>query len=114
MNKRFKPLQIIVASAAVIIILLAGPVVSRAISNAPTSAELNWPPRPVIVPVTGASDLSDYYQRHPEARAAAPSIDLSDYYLRHPGSKDSAPSVDLSDYYLRHPESGSKSGRLMR
>jgi hypothetical protein len=82
MNKRFKPLQIFAASVAVLIVLLVGPVVSRAFSAGPTSADLNWPARPVIVPVTGASDLSDYYQRHSEARAAAPSTDLSDYYFR--------------------------------
>jgi hypothetical protein len=113
MNKRFKPLQIIVASIAVLSILMVGPAVSRAFSETAASAGLNWPPRPIIVPVTGTSDLSDYHQRHREA-PAAPSLDLSDYYLRHPESKASTPSVDLDDYYLRHPERGSKQGRLMR
>lgn len=114
MNKRFKSLQIVIASAAVLIVVLVGPVVSRAFSNAPTSAELNWPPRPIIVPVTGASDLSDYYQRHRDSEASTASVDLSDYYQRHPGAGVSPPSADLSDYYLRHAESGSKHGRLVR
>ena len=108
MNKRFKPLQIFAASIAVLIVLLVGPVVSRAFSAGPTSADLNWPARPVIVPVIGASDLSDYYQRHSEARVAAPSAELSDYYLRHPGSGDATLPADLTDYYFRHRDSGSK------
>lgn len=56
-----------------------------------------------MVPVTGNTDLSDYFLRHSELSAPTGStIDTADYFLRHPELRPSAPSTDLSDYFLRH------------
>jgi hypothetical protein len=55
-----------------------------------------------VVPVTGRSEISDYFQRHMELSIpAASAADLSDYSARHHELRTPAPS-DLSDYFLRH------------
>jgi len=63
--------------AAVLAVLLATVAVSRPFSRAPT--------RLIVVPVTGASEYLDYYQRHAERSApAGVAADMSDYFARHP------------------------------
>jgi len=60
--------------------------------TAPSVADLSWEARPdfsagslPIVPVSGASEYSDYYQRHAALPAATTkSTDLTDYFRRHP------------------------------
>lgn len=55
------------------------------------------------VPVTGISELPDYYQRHPELRVPLKrTVDTADYFVRHPELHTPAESIDLSDYFLRH------------
>jgi hypothetical protein len=79
----------------------------------PTQAELSRPARPVILPLPGNADLSDYFLRHSEqAAATAPAgipvtgaDELSDFYQRHTDwAVVRAPLtsvIDLSDYYQR-------------
>ena len=54
------------------------------------------------VPVTGVTEASDYFERHPELVLPVKNpADLTDYFLRHPELR--APvTTDLSDYFLRH------------
>lgn len=55
-----------------------------------------------VVPVTGAAEASDYFQRHPElSMPAASMLDTADYFTRHPDLRTPAES-DLSDYFWRH------------
>ena len=56
--------QIFLHVAPVLMVLLVSLAVTSSFSNAPESAGLGWPSRPVMIPATGANDLSDYYQRH--------------------------------------------------
>jgi hypothetical protein len=81
--------------------------------SAPSKAELSLPPRPVIIPLPGNADLSDYFLRHSEQAAATASAgipitaakELSDFYQRHTDwAVVSAPLTsvtDLSDYHQR-------------
>jgi len=58
---------------------------------------------PVIIPVTGANNASDYYQRHPELRLSEETrIDMTDYFMRHPKLRAPAKANDLTDYFFRH------------
>jgi hypothetical protein len=60
-------------------------------------------PKSDVVPVTGVSQYTDYYQRHPELRAPAALMgDTTDYFMRHPEMSSSRAPNDLSDYFLRH------------
>ena len=70
----------------VLSLLLVAMAVSRPFSKTPKSADLSLPPRPVMIPMAGANNLSDYHERHLERRATvAPTTDTaSDFYLRHP------------------------------
>lgn len=64
-------------------------------------------PKPDLIPVTGISESPDYFQRHPELRAAAGiAVDVNgDFYQRHPElSMPAAITVDLTDYFAMHPE----------
>jgi len=105
-TKMFKNRFILIL--AVFSLLLVTIAVSRPFGSAPTAEELNWPARPVIAPVTGSTELSDFAERHANWNAEVASvgipvtgaIDLSDYYLR----LESMKSADASDYILRHPE----------
>jgi hypothetical protein len=58
------------------------------------------------IPVAGASDAVDYFQRHPELRTSIGiAIDLTDYSSRHPELSLSTNDVlAASDYFMRHPE----------
>jgi hypothetical protein len=58
------------------------------------------------IPVTGASEAVDYFQRHPELRTSIGiTIDLTDYSSRHPELSVSTTDVlAASDYFIRHPE----------
>ena len=59
--------------------------------------------RSAAVPVTGAFEASDYFQRHPELSVSAGlTVDMSDYFTRHPELRTPAESSDLSDYFQRH------------
>ena len=90
---------------AVLFVLLVSIAISNPFSKPPTPTDLSWPPRPVIIPMTGANELSDYYQRHSERSISAGSaVDVSDYYMRHPELRIPTESIDLSDYYQRHSE----------
>ena len=92
---------LIVALLSVLMVTVA---VSRSFSGATKPAGINEPESPVIVPVTGADDFSDYYQRHRELRSAAgTSVDTTDYFFRHPELRILTKPVDLTDYYFRHP-----------
>ena len=52
--------------------------------------------------MNGASDLSDYYLRHPEQSAAAGiTVDMTDYFVRHSELRVATNLIDLSDYFLR-------------
>ena len=89
---------------ALLSVLMATVAVSSSFSGATKLDGINEPRRPVIVPVTGAEDFSDYYQRHRELRpAAGMTVDTTDYFLRHPELRTSTKPVDLTDYYFRHP-----------
>ncbi len=57
----------------------------------------------VLRPVQGV-ELSDYFERHPEVIKPENARDLSDYYLRHPEWRPLASAVQVSDYFQRHPE----------
>lgn len=100
--------------------------------STPSRAELSWPSRPVIIPLSGRADLSDYFLRHAERTTAATipmtgASELSDFHQRHlDWIVKSAPvtnvnelsdfyqrfkartmtvlAADKSDYLLRHPE----------
>ena len=66
-------------------------------------------PRPILVPLTGSADTtSDYYQRHPELKAAAGVVadTTADFYLRHPEWTivPAAVNAGAADYFQRHPE----------
>jgi hypothetical protein len=88
---------------AMLSILMVTIAVSYPFSNVPASADLSWPSRPVVIPATGANDLSDYYQRHVEnSNPAGTSAEASDYFVRHPELRTGNTVVDLSDYFLRH------------
>jgi hypothetical protein len=82
--------------AAVLLILFVSLAVSRPFSNAPKSTDLSGQRQPVAIPVTGAEQLSDYYQRHSERDASAKiTADTSDYFARHPAlRRGSAESVN--------------------
>jgi hypothetical protein len=106
-------LYLIVALAITIVLILAFVV-------APSIAA----PKATAIPVSGASEFSDYYQRHLELRGparlvvertgdfalrhaelsqpAAMTVDRTDYFARHPELRASSESNDLSDYFLRH------------
>ena len=99
---------------AVLSLLLVTMAVSRPFSNASTSADLSWPQRPVIIPVTGANSLSDYHERHPDLSASAESTANSndDFFQRYPGqwvSRAAGVAVPVTgssaapDYFQRHP-----------
>ena len=89
---------------AVLSILMVTVAVSRSFSGNTKLDGINEPPRPVIVPMTGADNFSDYYQRHPELRSAAEiAVDTTDYFFRHAELRTSTKPVDLTDYYFRHP-----------
>jgi hypothetical protein len=63
------------------------------------------PVQPEIVPLSGALDLSDYFQRHLGRNADIPvtaANDLSDFYQRHNAMKSVSVTADTSDYFLRH------------
>jgi hypothetical protein len=71
--------------AAVLLVLFVSLAVSRPLTNDPKSTDLSAAPAPIIVPVTGAEDASDYYQRHSErSNSAAVAVDMSDFFMRHP------------------------------
>lgn len=78
-----------------------------------------------LIPVTGDTAFSDYYQRHLELSVSsvigmgapdyfqrhpeliAPveaAFDQSDYFFRHPELRALGKSTDLTDYFVRHPE----------
>lgn len=79
--------------AAVLLVLFVSLAVSRPLSHAPKSTDLSGPPEPIIVPVTGAEELSDYYQRHPERSAPAEiRVDTSDYFARHSALRRGLPT----------------------
>jgi hypothetical protein len=59
--------------------------------------------QPAVIPVTGNSEASDYFQRHTERIApAGGAVDVTDYFLRHPERNAPTDTIDLSDYFLRH------------
>ena len=60
LTKRF------VLAVVVLSLLFVTLAISSPFSRPPESSDLNGLPRPVIVPVTGTLEFSDYYQRHPE------------------------------------------------
>jgi hypothetical protein len=118
-NSRNSNLYLIIALATMVVVFLAFAVV-------PSIAV----PKPALIPVTGASEYADYYQRHPEwtiniqssgmtttssfegsdyfERHPVPSmpavitLDTADYFTRHPELRPAVPSTDLSDYFQRH------------
>jgi hypothetical protein len=56
-----------------------------------------------VIPVTGSSEASDYFQRHSEGIGpAGVAVDVTDYFLRHPERNAPTDTIDLSDYFLRH------------
>jgi len=64
--------------AVTLFVLLVSLAIASPFSNASGSADLSWQPGPVIIPVTGVNDLSDYHQRHSELRGvSAESVDTS-------------------------------------
>ena len=70
--------------AALFVLLVSLAVVSP-LSWAPESVDLSGTPGSVMIPATGANDLSDYHQRHAERQAGVEiTIDTTDYFLRHP------------------------------
>lgn len=69
----------------VLSVLLLGVAVTVSFAMYPTAEEVGWPARSILVPVTGADALSDYYQRHSERNSSAVNSDgASDYFTRHP------------------------------
>jgi len=101
-NTRKTSLYPIVLLAIIMIALLTFAVVSFVAA-----------PKPILIPVTGISETSDYYQRHPELRiSAAPAVEMnSDFYQRHPEWSSNVQNIvpvtgnaELSDYVQRHPE----------
>jgi hypothetical protein len=54
--------------AAVLFVLIVSLAVSKPFSNVSKSVNVDWPARPIIVPLGKADYLSDYYERHPELR----------------------------------------------
>jgi len=68
--------------------------------------------RPVPIPLTGISEYTDYYQRHPTLRgsAALQTDRAGDFYLGHPEWASNAQNAaipvtghsDVSDYFQRH------------
>ena len=57
----------------------------------------------VTIPVTGATEASDYFQRHAELVLPVKiNVDTTDYFTRHPELLLPAETTDLSDYFLRH------------
>jgi hypothetical protein len=71
--------------AAVLLILVVSLAVSRPFTNDPISTDLSAAPAPISVPVTGAEDASDYYQRHADrSNSGAAAVDMSDFFIRHP------------------------------
>jgi hypothetical protein len=55
------------------------------------------------VPVTGLSEIEDYFQRHTvPGLPAASSLETADYFTRHPELRSPTRKTDLSDYFLRH------------
>jgi hypothetical protein len=98
---------------AALIVLLVSLAVTTSFSNAPGSADVSWPPRPVLIPATGGNDLSDFYQRQAELSPAAMVADRTDdFYLRHlewTGNAQNAVvpmtgNSEASDYFQRHRE----------
>lgn len=99
----------------VISLLLVSMAVSRPSSNTAKSANLSWPARPIILPASQMSNLSDYYQRHTawtsnyqKASIPVTSVGAALYYFqRHfylsaitgPGI-----AVDTTDYFVRQAE----------
>jgi len=75
-----------------LIVLFVSLAVSAAFSNNAKSTDLSWPPRPILMPVTGADEFSDYYQRHSEQDIPVEiAVDTSDYFARHPGLRRGLP-----------------------
>lgn len=82
----------------------------------PSKTGSSWPARPVIIPLLGNADLSDYFLRHSErstevASAGIPltgANDLSDYHQRFKAMKSAVMVIDTSDYFVRHPASSSE------
>lgn len=71
--------------AAVLLVLFVSLAVSRPLTNDPKSTDVGAAPEPISVPVTGAEDASDYYQRHSErSNSATAAVDMSDFFMRHP------------------------------
>jgi hypothetical protein len=60
-NRRFRTLFTMVFIVAAFVAT-----VSAVKAPALSKEDLSWPPRPLIVPVSGASEYTDYHQRHPE------------------------------------------------
>ncbi|HEX6034601.1 MAG TPA: hypothetical protein VFY83_09220 [Anaerolineales bacterium] len=85
----------------VLSLLLVAMAVSRPFPKSPKSANLSWPPRPVIIPGTGVNDLSDYRERHPELRASVVPVtgnsEASDYFQRHPNLSVAGVSTPLAE-----------------
>ena len=102
-NPRNAKLYLIIALAIMLVVILTFAVV-------PSIAA----PKSAVIPVTGASEYADYYQRHSELRVpGATIVDVtSDFYLRHPewtGNvlNEVVPVTGLPespDYYQRHTE----------
>jgi hypothetical protein len=100
---------------AVLSLLLVTLAVSRPFSKAPASnlegvndfyqrnQDWNAQVSSAGIPVTGAIDLSDYYQRYVETSSSTgAAADASDYFVRHPELRTANTAADMSDYFLRH------------
>ena len=102
-NSRNTNLYLIIALAIMVVVFLAFTVV-------PSIAA----PKPALIPVTGASEYADYYQRHSDLRlSTVNAFDMTaDFYQRHPEwiSNVQIAAVPMtgvsesSDYFTRHPE----------
>ena len=56
-----------------------------------------------IIPITGSSELSDYFLRHSGlSLSTGIAADMTDYFARHPELRATAESINNSDYFLRH------------
>jgi hypothetical protein len=128
-TKMFKNRYLLVLG--VLSILFVTMAVSRPLSIARSPADLSWPPRPVVIPVAGTTQFSDYYARHNDTSAlsgvaipitgisadsdyfqrrsalnalggAEMAVDMTDYFVRHAELHTSSKSAELSDYFLRH------------
>jgi hypothetical protein len=82
--------------AAVLFVLLVSLAITKPFSNVPESANLSWPPRPVIVPVTGVNNLEAYYQS--ERTLVDPNAGLEMYQLSERTLID--PQSGLDVYFL--------------